>query len=43
MEEYQDSLGTKNFFRQYRICVTPTLIRYTPGQEEESNRVIRQF
>ena len=29
--EYQDGLGTKNFFRQYRICVTPSLIRYTRG------------
>ena len=41
--EFADGLRSQNFFRQYRICVTPSLVRYTRGQEEESNRVIRQF
>lgn len=41
--EYQDLMRSENFFRQYRICVTPSLIRYARGQEEESNRVIREF
>ena len=41
--EYRDGQRSLNFLRQYRICVTPSLIRYTHGQEEESNRVIREF
>ena len=29
--------------RQYRVCVSPTLMRYSRGSLEETNRVIRQF
>ena len=29
--------------RQHRVNITPTLIKFTKGEEEESNRVIREY
>jgi flavin reductase (DIM6/NTAB) family NADH-FMN oxidoreductase RutF len=29
--------------RQRRVMVTPTLIRFSVAQEEQTNRVLRQF
>ena len=41
--EYDAAILLSNFLRQRRIFVTPTLIRFSIGQEEETNRVIRKF
>ena len=32
-----------NYMRQHRVNITPTLIKFTIGEEEESNRVIRNY
>jgi hypothetical protein len=32
-----------DLLRQRKVFITPTLIKYSIGQEEESNRVIRKF
>jgi hypothetical protein len=32
-----------DLLRQRKVLITPTLIKYTQGHEEESNRVIRKF
>ena len=42
-EEFEDSRKSLNFLRQHRVNVTPTLIKFTTGEEEESNRVIRYY
>ena len=42
-EEFEESRKGLNFLRQHRVNITPTLIKFTPGEEEESNRVIRNY
>ena len=42
-EEFTESRTDLNFMRQHRVNITPTLIKFTTGEEEESNRVIRNF
>lgn len=42
-DEFEDSRTNLNYLRQHRVNITPTLIKFTPGEEEESNRVIRNF
>ena len=42
-EEFEEGRQGYNMMRQHRINVTPTLLKFTIGEEEESNRVIREF
>ena len=42
-EEFTENRTSLNFMRQHRVNITPTLIKFTTGEEEESNRVIRNF
>ena len=41
--DFEESRRDSNFMRQNRVTVTPTLIKFSTGEEEESNRVIRNF
>lgn len=41
--EFEESARDPNMLRQYRVNVSPTLIKVSPGREEETNRVIRRF
>ena len=41
--DFEESRKDSNFMRQNRVTVTPTLIKFSAGEEEESNRVIRNF
>ena len=43
LTEYQQSSTQINFMRQRRVMITPTLIRFSTAQEEQTNRVIRQY
>jgi gamma-glutamyl:cysteine ligase YbdK (ATP-grasp superfamily) len=43
VREYGDSIKQLNCMRQRRVMVTPTLIRFSVAQEEQTNRVLRQF
>lgn len=42
-DEFEEGRKGLNFLRQHRVNITPTLIKFTPGEEEESNRVIRNY
>ena len=41
LRDYGESVRQNNFMRQRRVMVTPTLIRFSVAQEEQTNRVIR--
>ena len=43
LRDYSDSVKQNNMLRQRRVMVTPTLIRFSVAEEEQTNRVIRQF
>lgn len=38
-----ESADKQDLLRQRKVFITPTLIKYSAGHEEESNRVIRKF
>lgn len=42
-QEYEESTSDPNMLRQYRVNISPTLLKVCPGREEETNRVIRRF
>ena len=42
-DEFMATRNNLNFMIQHRVIVTPTLIKFTVGEEEETNRVVRNF
>ena len=42
-EEFTETRDSVNYMRQHRVNITPTLILFTVGEEEETNRVVRNY
>jgi len=43
LADYHEEAHQTNFMKQRRVMVTPTLIRYSVAQDEQTNRVIREY
>lgn len=43
LEEYEELVKQVDYMRQRRVMMTPTLMRFSAAQEEQTNRVIREY